>query len=148
MSDHLTIGKASRLTGIPAKTIRFYEDEGLIPLPRRSESGYRLYAAGEITRLRFIRGVRLLGLDLPEIKSLLDKALDESCAIFGDELNTVLSRQLADVEKRLRELTAVREDLLRLQDHVAHCCEGCPPDQLASECNFCELLSDKEGGEK
>lgn len=145
MKDYLTIGKVSRLTGVPARTIRFYEDEELIPRARRSESGYRLYTTGEVTRLRFIRGARLLGIDLPEIKSLLDKALGESCAVFGDELNGVLARQLADIEKRIAELTTLREDLLRLQGHVAHCCEGCPPEQLASECNFCELLTDDEG---
>ncbi len=45
MADKLTIGEVSRRTGVPAKTIRFYEAEGIIATPRRSESGYRLYSA-------------------------------------------------------------------------------------------------------
>ena len=148
MNEELTIGKVSRLTGIPAKTIRFYEDEALIPRPRRSESGYRLFSPRDVTRLQFIRGGRLLGIDLPQIKALLDKALSDSCAAFGEELNGVLAKQLQHVELHLRELTALREELTRLQSHVAHCCEGCAPDQMAAECNFCELLTDERGGEE
>ena len=94
-----------------------------------------------------MRGARLLGIDLPQIKSLLDKAFSESCATFGEELNVALATQLADVERRLTELTSLREELIRLQEHVTHCCDGCPPDQLASECDFCELLTEPKGGD-
>jgi len=144
MTENLTIGKVSRLTGVPTRTIRFYEDEGLVPRPGRTGSGYRLYTPGDVTRLQLVRGARLLGLDLPRIKSLLDKALSDTCAAFGDELNDLLAIQLVDVERRIEELTALRGELIRLQGHVTHCCEGCPPGQLASECNFCELLTGPE----
>jgi DNA-binding transcriptional MerR regulator len=147
MSEDLTIGKVSRLTGLPTKTIRFYEDEGLVPPPARSDAGYRLYTSGDVTRLQLVRGARLLGVDLPQIRSLLDKALGETCAVFGDELNQVLATQLVDVERRIVELTTLRDELVRLQAHVTHCCEGCPPGQMAAECNFCELLTPSKGGE-
>jgi DNA-binding transcriptional MerR regulator len=147
MSENLTIGKVSRLTGVPTRTIRFYEDEGLVPRPGRTESGYRLYSPGDITRLRLVRGARLLGLDLPRIRSLLDKALGATCADFGDELNHALSEQLEDVDRRLEELTSLRQELIRLQGHVTHCCEGCAPDQLASECGFCDVLTGPKGGD-
>ena len=144
MTEDLTIGKVSRLTGVPTRTIRFYEDEGLVPRPGRTDSGYRLYTPRDVTRLRLVRGARLLGLDLPRIRALLDKALAATCADFGDELNLALGEQLADVERRIAELTSLREDLISLQDHITHCCEGCPPDQMAAECDFCDLLTPTE----
>jgi DNA-binding transcriptional MerR regulator len=147
MTENLTIGRVSRLTGVPARTIRFYEDEGLVPRPRRTDSGYRIYTAGDVTRLRLIRGARVLGLDLPRIRSLLDRALGATCAEFGDELSEALAAQLADVERRIDELTALREELGRLQGHITHCCEGCLPDQLANECDFCDLLTPSKGGD-
>jgi DNA-binding transcriptional MerR regulator len=147
MKDQTVISEVSRVTGVPAKTIRFYEDEGLIPRTARNESGYRVYSHGDVRRLQFIRGARLLGVSLPQIKSLLDRALGDSCAVFGEELDGVLSAQLQDVDRRIAELTSMREDILRLQDHVNHCCAGCPPDQMASECDFCGLLTEPKGGE-
>lgn len=148
MNENLTIGKVAKMTGVPTRTIRFYEDEGLLPRPVRSPSGYRVYTTGDVTRLRLVRGARLLGLDLPRIKLLLDRALSESCAVFGQELNDALAEQLRDVERRIEELTTLRSELVRLQEHVTHCCEGCPPDQPASECDFCELLTLEEGGDR
>jgi DNA-binding transcriptional MerR regulator len=147
MTPNLTIGRVSRLTGIPSKTIRFYEAEGLLAAPARTDAGYRLYGQPDVTRLQLIRGARLLGVDLPRIKDLLDKALGETCGEFGEDIQAMLSDQLADVERRLSELTALRDELQRLQGHVAHCCEGCPPGQLAAECNFCDFLIQPEGGD-
>lgn len=148
MSDALTIGNVSRLTGLPAKTIRFYEDEGLVPRPRRSESGYRLYSEADVLRLQLIRRGKLLGLDLPTIRNLVTKALSNDCALFGDELREVIARQRVEVESRLAELTALREELASLDEHVSHCCEGCTPADMACECNFCGLIEeDKEGGD-
>jgi len=148
MSRALTIGNVSKQTGLPTKTIRFYEDEGLVPRPRRSESGYRLYSEADVLRLRLIRRGKLLGLDLPTIRNLVNKALSADCATFGDELRSVIARQRVEVEMRLAELTVLRDELSTLEAHVNHCCEGCSPAEMASGCAFCGLIGqDEKGGD-
>jgi DNA-binding transcriptional MerR regulator len=146
MSKGLTIGDVSRRTGLPAKTIRFYEDEALVPRPRRGENGYRVYSESDVLRLQLIRRGKLLGLDLPSIRNLVNKALSADCAAFGDELREVIARQRVEVESRLAELTALRDELAQLDEHVSHCCEGCTPADLACECNFCGLIEQEQKG--
>ena len=149
MDENLTIGRVSKRTGLPAKTIRFYEDEGLISPPRRAANGYRLYRENDVLRLQIVRSIRLLGLDLPSIKTLLDHALSVDCATFGEELIGTLERQRSEVEQRIMELTQLHDDLSALEEHVRHCCEGCDPSVMAADCLSCSIIEDlKEGGEK
>lgn len=140
MSSELTIGAVAKQTGLSTKTIRFYEDEGLVPPPRRTESGYRLYTEADVMRLRLIGRARLLGLDLPSIRNLVTHAFSADCAAFGNQLRDVLARQRAEVETRLRELAALRDELVSLESHIDHCCEGCDPATMASECSFCGVI--------
>jgi DNA-binding transcriptional MerR regulator len=146
MSKSLTISDVSRRTGLPAKTIRFYEDEALVPRPRRAENGYRVYSERDIGRLAFIRRARLLGIELPVIRSLLNKASSQTCAAFGDELTGALAEQRREVERRLTELTLLRDDLDALAAHVSHCCEGCDPAQMVTECDYCSAIDSLEKG--
>ena len=149
MDENLTIGRVSKRTGLPAKTIRFYEDEGLISPPRRAANGYRLYRENDVLRLQIVRSIRLLGLDLPSIKTLLDHALSVDCATFGEELIGTLERQRSEVERRIMDLTQLRDDLSAIEEHVRHCCEGCDPGVMAADCLSCSIIEDlKEGGEK
>ncbi len=144
MNEYLTIGKVAGRSGVPVKTIRSYEEEGLIPPPRRSESGYRMFGETDIRRLVLVRHARLLGLGLPEIRSLIGKALSVDCAAFSDELLGTLERQRGQVDQRIVELTALRDELGALAEHVNHCCEGCAPGEMASECGFCGLGESEE----
>ena len=147
MENAHTIGEAARLTGLTPKTIRFYEDEGLLPRPERSQSGYRLYGRGELDRLQLIRRARLLELDLPAIRTLVEHAFAPDCRPFGDELLKTLARQREAVDRRLAELEVLRDQLDAIERHVRHCCEGCEPTDTAAECGFCGLISHQEGGE-
>jgi len=146
MSDPLTIGKLAKRTGVPPKTIRFYESEGLIRPPRRSQAGYRLYGEADVQRLRFVKQARLLGLDLPAVKGLVQQAFSLDCAAFGAELLQTIAQQRQAVEARLKELQALRSQLETLEEHVKHCCEGCPPAEQAAECSYCWVIFDQEGG--
>jgi DNA-binding transcriptional MerR regulator len=69
--ERLTIGEMSRRTGVPVKTLRFYSDEGLLPLAGRTSSRYRLYATQALVRLDLIRALRDAGLSLDSIKKVL-----------------------------------------------------------------------------
>lgn len=144
----MTIGEVARASCLSPKTIRFYEDAGLLRAARRSASGYRLYGEAELARLRLLRRLRLLGLDLPAVRSLVDQAFDADCARFGEGLIASLNRQKDAVERQLRELAALREELDALERHVRHCCEGCDPAQSAAQCGFCGLILEKKGGDQ
>ena len=61
MAHSLTIGQLAHATGVPAKTIRYYEHVGVLPVPSRSATGYRQYSRRDVHRLLFIRRARALG---------------------------------------------------------------------------------------
>ena len=140
----LTIGQVARRTGLTAKTIRFYEEEGLLPPARRSEGGYRLYSEADLMRLRLVQRLRLLDLGLPAVKALVEQAFAADCSLFGEQLMDSVSHQRAEVDRRLHELHALEAELRTLEEHLKHCCEGCSPADMASQCDFCGLITDEE----
>ena len=74
MAPSLTIGQVAKTSGVAAKTIRYYEQIGVLPAPSRGASGYRLYDQTGVERLRFIRRARSLGLPLQQLKTLMEHA--------------------------------------------------------------------------
>lgn len=144
MSKQLTIGNVSKRTGLSTKTIRFYEDEGYVPRPGRSESGYRLYTEGDVWRLRLVRQIRMLGLPLAEIKPLITQSMERECAVFAGDLNAILERQKLEIDRRIAELESLRDQITVLEGHVEHC--ECEPGQTVADCYCCSLL-EEEGGD-
>ncbi len=71
MSDHMQIGEVAELTGLSLRTIRHYEQVGLVTPDTRSQGGFRLYTAADVDRLRLIRQMRVLGFDLDEMRDLI-----------------------------------------------------------------------------
>ena len=67
MNGRLTIGQLAKLTGVPPKTIRYYEEAGILPPPERSESRYRLYSETDVRRLQLVRRARALDISLPDV---------------------------------------------------------------------------------
>ena len=121
----LTIGKAAKQAGVAIDTVRFYEREGLLPRANRTASGYRLYSAADVDRLRFIRRAKALGFSLPEIAELLELAA--GCG-RRSQVKQLAQRRLADLERKLQELGAIRDALAAL---VKRCSgqgevKGCP----------------------
>ena len=116
----LTIGKLANAAGVGIDTVRFYERAGLLNKPRRTASGYRLYAASDVGRLRFIRRAKTLGFSLEEIAELL--RLNDGGGRRG-AVRAVASRRLAEIEQKLRELSGMR-DTLR---HLVFRCRGDGP---------------------
>jgi MerR family copper efflux transcriptional regulator len=133
----LLVGEVARAVGVGVQTLHFYEREGLIPPPARSVSGYRLYNAREIDRIRFIRKAQALGLPLHEIRQVL--ALAARGTSPCRRVQAALAETLADVDRRLAELQCFRDALARLTesglppitgDAAAQICaivEGCTP---------------------
>lgn len=128
----LAIGAVAKRTGLKVPTIRFYEQEGLLPAPERTESGRRLYAEGDVRRLSFIRHARALGFELEDIRSLLDLSDDPDRPC--DEADRIARAHLAAVETRIAQLKALQRELTRI---VKSCAGG-----VASDCRVIDALGD------
>ncbi|MBI2205737.1 MAG: MerR family transcriptional regulator [Candidatus Rokubacteria bacterium] len=109
MADSLTIGQLARTTGVPPKTIRYYEHVGVLPAAERTRAGYRTYGRRGVDRLRFVRRARALGVPLAQIKTLV-AALDGDAAM-RPRLRELVRAQLATVEHRLTALRALQREL-------------------------------------
>lgn len=95
------------------KAVRFYERRGLLPMARRSESGYRLFDEQDLRRLEFIRRAKLLGLSVRKIGELARHLHGErcSCGVLGPELRRVMSEELAEIDRKLHDLKLLRAEV-------------------------------------
>ena len=134
----LTIGTLARDFGVGIDTIRYYERERLLPAPRRRASGYRMYGAADVRRLRFIRRAKSLGFSLDEIRELLVLSADGAHGVRGVKARAQL--QLQSVERRLRELHRVQRGLKKM-------IEACPGHGVPERCPILRALGDMQGGD-
>lgn len=120
----LRIGELAADLGINTKTIRYYEQIGLLPKPQRTEAGYRLYGEADRERLRFIRKAQAVGLTLQEIADLLAlrRAGEPPCS----HLRELVGEKLTAVDAQLRALQEFRRELISLRDEAASgaCADG------------------------
>lgn len=129
--DVMTIGAASRSSGVPPKTVRFYEQLGLVKPAERLANGYRAYDESNVQTLRFIRRARDLGFSLPEIDKLL--ALYRNRRRASEDVKRLALAHIADLDRKIAELTRIRDTLTELARH----CRG---DQRPE----CPILEDLE----
>lgn len=127
----LTIGKVANRAGIGIETVRFYEREGLIADPPRSESGYRHYPEDTVARLRFIRKAKELGFSLKEIRELLSlRARPKgSCA----DVRIRANEKIDEIAQKITVLQAMRSALRGLVEE----CSGTGP---RTECPILNAL--------
>ncbi len=109
----LFIGQVARQTGINPKTIRYYEEIGLLPKPRRGDNNYRVYSEDTVIRIKFIKKAKSLGFTLKEIKEIL--ALRDRGFKPCNHVRSLLKQRIFDVEQKISELTVLRSQLKRLQ---------------------------------
>lgn len=112
----MRIGELARTAGVGIDTVRFYEKAGLLPAAQRNPSGYRRYDDTSVARLRFIRNAKELGFTLSEIVDLL------SLRERGQRARVLQKarEKLRTVEARLRDLTRLRRQLVRLVHECEH----------------------------
>lgn len=108
----LKVSELAGRSGVPASTVRYYEQEGLLPA-RRSPAGYRLYDEVAVDRLAFIGTAKSLGLPLTEIRQLLEPWQHGQCSDVQHELLPLVERRIAETRGRIRELTAFADRLAR-----------------------------------
>ncbi len=113
----LRIGQLAAATDFTPKTLRYYEDIGLIRPDCRSESGYRLYGDGAVERLRFVSRARTLGLRLEDIGRILD--ISDEGRVPCEHAVAVVDRELARVDQQMKRLREVRRGLETLQSRLS-----------------------------
>ncbi|MCW2872201.1 heavy metal-responsive transcriptional regulator [Actinacidiphila oryziradicis] len=130
----MRIGDLATASGLTTKTIRFYEQAGLLPEPPRTASRYRDYSGDAANRLAFIRDAQGAGLTLAEIRSVL--ALRDSGESPCGHVTGLISQHLADIEQRLAELRKTRSALRDLAQRATQT----DPD-ACGENGICTILS-------
>jgi DNA-binding transcriptional MerR regulator len=116
----LSIADVCARTGLSARTVRYYEELGLLPDVRRKAGARRIYGAGEIERIRFIQRLKKLGLSLAEIRDLNDvHAIGGSTAAMLDRLDEVLAQRLSELDARIGELAGLRDQIEKYRARVA-----------------------------
>ena len=112
----MRIGEVADAVGVNRRTIRYYEDIGLLPDPDRTAAGYRDYTAADVDRLVFVKTARRLGFTLAEVAEILAfrEQGQRPCAYVLD----VLSRQVGDLDRRITELQDLRAELVLLKVHA------------------------------
>ena len=127
----LTIGKVAKRAGIGVETIRFYEQEQLLPKPARDpSSGYRLYPPSAISRLQFIARAKELGFTLRQTRELLElRAGPATCG----SMRARAQEKIKDVRDRI-------EDLRRIEDALQKLTEACPGEGSLNDCPILEAL--------
>lgn len=130
----MVIHELTHLTGVPAKTIRYYESIGLVPRPTRAENNYRQYTPADVERLRFIASARSLGFSLDDISEILT-ARDNGIAPCQRVLDTIAQR-LNEIDRRIADLLRLRDLLKQLHSEGAIL----PLDDVQGEHCICYLL--------
>jgi Cu(I)-responsive transcriptional regulator len=126
----MNIGELAEKSGVPAKTIRYYEESGLIPPAKRDTNGYRIYDPSDVERLAFLRRARSFDFSIDECRALLN--------LLGDprrksaDVKRLTERHIAELDKKLKELRALRRQLSELAD-------ACSGDEGA-ECAILDAL--------
>ena len=117
----LSIGAACAEVGLSARTVRYYEELGLLPGVRRRIGGRRVYGPDELERLRFINRLKALGLSLSEIKELnAVYAIAGSTRALLERLDDLLGTQQIDLDRRIDELGMLRDEMSKYRDHVGN----------------------------
>ncbi len=121
----VSISDVCEATGLSPRTLRYYEEVGLLPGVRRREGGRRAYGADELERLSFIQRLKALGLSLAEIKELnAIYSIGESTGAMLSHLHRLLTGHLAELDARIAELGSLRAEMSAYRDHVAQRVDG------------------------
>jgi DNA-binding transcriptional MerR regulator len=120
-----SIGQVCESTGLSARTVRYYEEQGLLPGVRRRAGGRRVYGPDERERLRFIGRLKTLGLSLAEIRELnaVHGIAGSTRAMLG-RLDELLGRRLRELDGRIAELASLREEIGKYRAHIATRIDG------------------------
>lgn len=113
----MRIGELAEASGTTTKTLRFYEETGLLPPPERTTGGYRNYTPQALARLDFIRRSRTAGLTLTQIREILD--IRDAGAAPCQHVHDLLQTRLNDIDRQISDLQTLRHTVAHLHDRAA-----------------------------
>lgn len=128
----MKIGELAKRANCQVETVRYYEREGLLAAPARSEGNYRLYLAHHLERLLFIRNCRSLDMTLDEIRSLLQ--LNDSPQQSCGQVNELVDEHIRHVQVRINNLQQLQQQLTDLR-------QRCSSGQDVQQCGILQQLS-------
>jgi DNA-binding transcriptional MerR regulator len=137
----IKIGDFARLAGTNLRTLRYYEEIGLLQPAKRSSGGFRYYRREDLDRLRMVAGLQHLGLELSRIRELMDtRAETRPRAEFHARVRRALEEQAALIEARIGELDVRRKGLDQALAKLG-VCERCDfrPTRLNNYCHPCQI---------
>src|SRR3990172_2406653 len=136
-SKHKQIGEAARELDINPKTIRYYEEIGLIPEAQRNQSGFRVYSQEEIDRLAFILRARTLDFSLDDIGEILAlREQGEAPCLYVIEL---VQQRIAEIGTKISALNQLRHEL----EDVQQMAQALPDENILNKDCICHLIEDR-----
>ncbi|MFV7438741.1 Cd(II)/Pb(II)-responsive transcriptional regulator [Pseudomonas vlassakiae] len=129
----MRIGELGKKADCLVQTVRFYESEGLLPEPARSEGNFRLYDEVHLQRLLFIRRCRAKDMTLDEIRQLLN--LRDRSELGCGEVNALVDAHIAQVRTKMKELRALERELMDLR-------RSCDSARTSRECGILNSLAE------
>jgi DNA-binding transcriptional MerR regulator len=137
----LTTGEMARRSSNTLRTVRFYEEEGILRPVRRTDGGHRLFDNPELERLTLVTDMRAAGLSLDEIKQILEvKRQGSSGAEAAKQATEILTRRIDELREKLTVLARLREDLRQTTDLMAVCLE-CHDGNFPGRCDSCPVMA-------
>ena len=140
----LTTGDMARLSNSTLRTVRFYEQEGLIEPERRSPCGHRLFSGRELTKLQLALDLREAGLSVQSIKDLF--CLKSGCDCpeeASQRMSNALTEQIDAMQQKIAKLRKLREELTAMVSVLTEC-QSCEEGSFPVSCGNCDVLGNPE----
>jgi MerR family Zn(II)-responsive transcriptional regulator of zntA len=139
----MRIGDLAKRAGTTMRTIRYYEQRGLIEPARRTKGGFRLYQEEEVHKLHLIRRLKVLDMPLAQVKAFFDERhRGRTAAEIAPSLQEVLREQLQEMERRIAQYRAM-QDSARETIEILDVCTHCPHEPGPDVCRQCPVLRER-----
>jgi len=134
----MRIGELAQRLNLNPRTLRYYESIGLLAEPERTHSGYRDYSDDDLERVQFVKSAQRLGLSLDEIKEIL--AFKDRGELPCDYVLTVIEREAEDLNRRIREMKQLRDELKILKEKA----QRVPKARLRDDACVCHIIENQD----
>jgi DNA-binding transcriptional MerR regulator len=138
-----TTGEMARRSNNTLRTVRFYEEEGILRPVRRTEGGHRLFDRAELERLMLVSDMRAAGLSLDEIKQILEvKRRASSGGDAAKQATEILTRRISELRDKLAALARLQEDLTQTTSVISACVD-CKDSRFPARCDACAVMAEQ-----